>query len=199
MAGNTGRGGQGFGRSSNMTPEERQKMIDQFRANGGRGGAGGFGNRNGGNGAGFSGRGGRGGFGNRNQQVAAVAPAPTPSGDDLKIDDLMPTIQPRINRGQVYLWDEANKKLTDIPVTYGMSDGTFSQLISGDLKVGQSVVTNVIIPQTTAQRTQQNNLFGPQGRGGGGLQPGGFGGGGGGFGGGPGGGGGGGGRRGGGD
>jgi hypothetical protein len=59
-------------------------------------------------------------------------------------------------------------------VQYGLSDGTVSQLVSGDLKAGDQIVTNIIVPQTSAQR-QQNNLLAPQGRGNfGGLQPGGL-------------------------
>jgi HlyD family secretion protein len=162
--------GQGFGRNANLSPEERERRRAEFQANGGRGGRGGFAN-------GGTGRGGR--AGGRGVNTAAATQTLAPLTAD-KIDSLFETTPVRVQVGQVYKWDEAAKKLTEIRVTYGLSDGTVSQLLSGDLKPGDQVVTNVIIPQTSAQR--QQNLFQPQGRGGyGGLQPGGnFGGGGGG-------------------
>lgn len=152
-----------------MTPEERQRMREQFGGGrgGGRGGAGQNGNAPGGM------RGGRGGA--APQQAAVAQPevvASVPSGE--KIDDLFQPTPTRISPGSVWTWDEANKKLTEIRVTTGLTDGQFSQLITGDVKVGQQVVTAVIIPLTTQQRNQQNSLFGNQGRGNfGGMQPGG--------------------------
>jgi hypothetical protein len=89
-----------------------------------------------------------------------------------KIDELFEPAPPVRQAGQVYLWDEPNKKLTAVRVQTGITDGQFSELISGDLKVGQQVITSIIVPQTSAQRTQ--SLFGNQPGGRGGLQPGGF-------------------------
>ena len=58
-------------------------------------------------------------------------------------------------------------------VVVGLADNQFSQLISGDIKPGQQVVTSIIVPLTTQQRNAQNPLFGG-GRGNfGGMQPGG--------------------------
>jgi hypothetical protein len=44
-----------------------------------------------------------------------------------------------------------------------------SQLVSGDIKPGDQVVTNILVPQTSAQRT--SSLLGGTQRGGGGFGP----------------------------
>lgn len=189
--------GQGFGRGqfANMTPEERQRMRDQFAARGGAPGGG-----RGGRGGGQAPTGARGGRGGAPSTLAVVPgqafgrpPSDLPPLEGAtKIDELFQPTPQRVTTGSVWTWDEPNKKLAEIRVTTGITDGQFSQLISGDVKPGQQLVTSVVIPLTQAQRNQQNNIFGNQGRGGfGGMQPGGPGGpGGGGFGGQPGGGGG---------
>jgi hypothetical protein len=95
-----------------------------------------------------------------------------------KIDDLFAEVQKRIEPGTVWTWDEAKKELKQIQIRQGVTDGTWAELISGELQVGQELVTNVIIPM--AQRTTptgQNPLFGNQpGRGFGGDRGGGGGG-----------------------
>jgi len=79
--------------------------------------------------------------------------------DAEKIDDLFPPIPRRTQAGSVWTWDEAKKELNQIRVTTGINDGQFSQVLTGDVTVGQQVVSNIILP-VTAQ--QQNNLFGQQ-------------------------------------
>lgn len=155
-----GRGQGGFGgmtpeqraQLQNASPEERQRLMQQFGV-GGRGGngAGGFG-------GGRTG-GGRGTPANAGPQVALNAD---------KIDELYPALQTRRQTGSVWTWDEPNKKLTEIRVVQGVTDGQFTELVSGDVKVGQQVVTAIVVPMTQAQRNQNNsNLFGNQQRGGG--------------------------------
>ena len=173
--GQGGRGGFPGGRGdfANMSPEERQRMMAQF--GGGRNG----------------GRGGRGGA------AANANVAPTDLAGAERIDDLVPPVPTRPSPGSVWTWDEANKKLEQHRLQVGITDGSFSQMVTGDLKPGQQVVSTILIPLTAAQRqAQQQSIFGgQQGRGNfGGPQPGNFGGGGGGGGGARGGGGGGGGR-----
>jgi HlyD family secretion protein len=178
-----GRGGSGgnggFGNNgsmSSLTPEQRQAMMERFGRGGGAGGRGG--NR-----------------GNRTQQPSNVVTGPvtpiTERNAD-KIDELYEAMPSTVSPGQVWTWDEGKKELKQINIRLGITDGQFSELLQGDLQVGQQIVTGVVLPLT--QRPQNNNngnpLMGPQ-RG----NPGGFGGpGGGGGGGGRGGGGGGGGR-----
>jgi HlyD family secretion protein len=162
--------GQGFGRGqfANLSPEERQRLREQF--GGGRGGAnaaGGQGRRGGAASAGG------GNAAARQGQAFGRPPSDLAPLEGNKIDELFQPTPQRVTQGGVWTWDEPNKKLTEIRVTTGLTDGQFSQLISGDVKPGQQLVTSIVIPLTQAQR-QQNNIFGNQGRGNfGGMQPGG--------------------------
>jgi hypothetical protein len=82
----------------------------------------------------------------------------------------------RITPGQVWQWDEAAKQLTSVRIQTGITDGQFSEIVSGDVNAGDQVVTNIVLPVSAAQRQQQQqNIFGGQqgGRGGGGFGAGG--------------------------
>ncbi|MEO7191027.1 MAG: efflux RND transporter periplasmic adaptor subunit [Vicinamibacterales bacterium] len=154
--GGVGQGrGAGRGGFANMTPEERERMRAQF--------AGGRGGRPGGPGAGGRNGGARGG-------QATLDAAPVALDAD-KIDDLFAPTERRTINGQVWTWDADKKELKSIRVTTGINDGTASQLVNGDLTVGQQVVTNIVLPITAAQR-QNQSIFGQQpNRGGGGFGP----------------------------
>jgi HlyD family secretion protein len=161
-------GGRGFGQGSdlaNMTPEQRQAMMERFRAQGGRGGqSGGRGGNQGGGRGGNQGQGGNrtgGGRGaGQGQRGAQQNAAPQASAD--KIDELWAPVQRTQSRSQVYMWNEAAKELKMIPVVLGVSDGTFSELVSGELKVGDQIVTGVILP-LSQQKTMSpsGNPFAP--------------------------------------
>jgi HlyD family secretion protein len=142
-------GGRGFG--ADLSPEERQRMREQFAQ--GRGQFTGRGGAGRGQAGGTGGRGGRGG-------AASNATAPLVELDAEKIDELFAPMQTRIQPGQVWQWD--GKALTEKRLQIGISDGQFSQIISGDLKAGDKVVTNIILPLTAAQRQQQQSIFGQQ-------------------------------------
>jgi HlyD family secretion protein len=164
-----GGGGFGGGRGNfaNMTPEEREAMRQQFAARGGRGaGAGAANGAAGANGPG----------------VTTEGVNPALFAKDLTADKIDALYEPpphRVQTGQVYKWDAQANKLTAIPVRYGINDAQYTELVSGDIKPGDQLVTGVIVPQTSEERTQ--SLFGPNGRGNfGGMRPGGPGGGGGG-------------------
>jgi HlyD family secretion protein len=179
--GQGGQGGQrtnrqsgGFGGQSgmgNLTPEQIQAFRDQFNRGGGGRGQGGAGGRGQGGGRGQSGPGGgRGG----NQGQATPAPPPLSAQGVEKIDDLFKGVPKQISPQSVWTWDEAKKELKQINIRVGVTDGTFSELVSGDLQVGQQIVTSVIIPQARITAPGQNPLFGNQpGRGGPGGFPGG--------------------------
>ena len=128
-------GGSGFGRGqTNLTPEQLAQMRERFGRGGGQG---------------------------RNQQTANQGPPRELNAE--KIDELFAEVQKRIEPGTVWTWDEAKKELKQIQIRQGVSDGTWAELVSGDLQVGQELVTNVIVPM--AQRTNptgQNPLFGNQ-------------------------------------
>jgi HlyD family secretion protein len=183
-------GGQGFGRGgadlANMTPEQRQALMRMTAGRtGGRGGN--AGGRQGG-GARGQGAGARGQGGARGQEPAAV---PTNEQRDAgKIDELWAPVQRQETRATVWKWDEAKKELTQINVRLGVSDGSWNELLAVttpgvELKVGDQLVTGVILPASmrqTAPGGQQSNPFanpGGQQRGmpGGGMPPGGGGGG----------------------
>ena len=137
----TGRGarGGGFGQGTNLNPEDRQRMAAQFGAAGGRGGRG------------------------QGTPTNATA-ARVEIGRADQIDDLWAAVPRPRQAMNVYTWDEANKKLTQTPVVIGVQDGQFGELVSGDVKPGQQLVTQVVIPISSQQR--QQSLFGNQQRGG---------------------------------
>ena len=168
-AGGTGFGGQGG--SSTLTPEQLAAFQQQY------------GNRNGGTGAG--GRGGQGnGRGGRNAQAANAVVGPvvplTERGKD-KVDDLFAALDRPSAMGSVWTWDPTAKQLKAVTVRTGISDGSFTELVNGDLQPNVSkVLTGIIVPVVV--KPGSNPLMGQQpGRGNpGGMQPGNPGGGGGG-------------------
>ncbi len=175
---------------ANMSPEERERFMARMRereaAGGGRGGFGGD-------------RGSSGGRGGAGGQTAERGGSPRGSSMDASrgitqratamssgattVDALFAPL-PSVERpGMIWTWKD--KQLKPVRLRYGISDGTWTELVTGDLKEGDEVVTNIttgLEPRTTpGQGGSQNPLMGPQrGRGG----PGGPGGGGGGRGGG---------------
>ena len=161
-------------RMANMTPEERERWQSRMR----EGGA----NREGG--------GGRGGQTNAQPQGAGrrdmsrgiaggVTGGSAVTSGASTIDSLfapLPTVE---TSGRVWLF--TNKQLKPIRVRTGVSDGTFSELLDGELQEGQEVVVNLTTgleqQQRPGQQGSQNPLMGPQ-RGGNNNQRGGPGGGG---------------------
>jgi HlyD family secretion protein len=204
--GRGGFGGGGRGFDPNMTPEERRKRMEERLASmspeeraafearmkermaqGGGRGFGGFEGPAGGPGRGQAG-GGRGqGSGNQNAQGApgrgrdlnrgiagnVSAGAAVASGHQT-IDSLFGPLQITETRGRVWLYE--NKQLKSVPLRLGVTDGTYSEVIEGDVKEGHEVVTNMVTglepARTPGQQGPGNPLMGPQ-RGGGGRGPGG--------------------------
>jgi HlyD family secretion protein len=132
-----GRGGGGFGgrggggggfaeRLQTMSPEERERALEQLRARGGRGGA-----------------------APTDAPVArrnATPPAPPTAADNpaaTTFDALFAPLPPVESAGRVWLYHD--KQLTPLRVRIGVSDGQNSELIEGDLQEGTELVTNVII------------------------------------------------------
>lgn len=182
-----GRNGGGMG--MNLTPEQQKQMeaIRQLPAdqraeamrragiqmpNFGGGGRGG----------------GRGGRGGNNGQTAPAQPLAQRGAQS--IDELFPPLERRPSRGQLYVLRPADAQhpfgtLERLDVMVGITDGTFTELVSGpaELTAGTEVVTNILMPwlqaTTTTGSTQGNPFSGQQGRGGmpGGMPGGGGGGG----------------------
>jgi HlyD family secretion protein len=184
-------GGGGRGGWANMTPEERQKRMEErmaqmspeereaFQARmrermaqgGGNGFGGGFGGgRGGGQGVGQA----QGQPGQpQRQQPRATATSARAADSAQTIDSLFGPLPVTEGRGRVWLY--MNKQLKPVSIRTGISDGTWTEVLDqNDLQPGMEVVTNVITGLESSQRPGQQNptgnpLMGPQ-RGG----PGGF-------------------------
>jgi hypothetical protein len=154
-------GGQNGRTPRTLTPEQ-QAAMQQFMAR--NGGAGGRGTGAGGRGGNNQGRNGRG-----NQPAA---PKPVDQNAD-KIDQLWSQLVPVTTRGSVWTWDEATKTLKQYQLTLGVTDGTSTQLLVGDIKPGDAVLTSIILPASLRPAANTNPLMQQQNRGSG---PGGMGG-----------------------
>jgi HlyD family secretion protein len=168
-------GGRGFGAQSgmaNLTPEQLQTMRERFGRGGGRSG------RGGGGGAGMNAQNqGRGaGTGRATQPATPVEPK-----EGQKIDDFFQPVPRTISRNSVWTYEEGQNGqpgvLREIQVQLGVTDGTFSELVSGDVKVGDQLVTSVTLPRVSTTPTMGSNPFGQPQRGFGGDRGGGGGGG----------------------
>jgi HlyD family secretion protein len=176
-------------RMASMTPEERERMQARLREReaqgGGQAGGLGRGTPGGGQPEGL-GRGAQGGGRGGNQIAARDAnrgivgsanAGSSFSSGATTIDSLFAPLQTTETRGRAWIYE--NKQLRSVPVRLGVSDGTYQELIEGDLKEGQEVVVNMVtglepVVRPGQQQGTGNPLMGPQrggpggGRGGGG-------------------------------
>ncbi len=80
------------------------------------------------------------------------------------IDSLFGPLQMTETRGRAWLYE--NKQLKSVNLRLGVSDGTYSELLDGDLKEGQEVVVNMVTGLEPVARPGQqgtgNPLMGPQ-------------------------------------
>jgi HlyD family secretion protein len=142
---------------ANMTPEERQQFIERMRARGfdpeamtgGRGGS--TGQPAAPSAAGSSQP--AAGSSQRRQARPAAEPSVTAraSGGATTIDALFGPLPPTESFGQAWLFQGG--KLSRVSLRLGITDGQQTELIQGDLKEGQEVVTSVV---TAAQRAATN-------------------------------------------
>jgi HlyD family secretion protein len=88
-----------------------------------------------------------------------------PRTDAKTIDALFAPLPRADARGTVWTWNAEKREFLSVPVRVGVSDGTMTELIEGDVEAGDQLVTGVIIPQTLPANTPRNPLLG--GRGGG--------------------------------
>ena len=176
-------------RMASMTPEERERFQARQRereaqggAPGGRGaGPGGqpsFGGAPGGRGAAPGTTAGRQGGRDLGRGIAGnVTAGSSVASGATTIDSLFAPLQTTETRGRAWLYED--KQLRSVALRLGVSDGTYSELLEGDLKEGQEVVVNMLTGLEPAARPGQqpaagNPLMGPQrggpggGRGGGG-------------------------------
>ena len=186
-------------RMANMTPEERERFEARMKEREAQGGGrGGFGGGPGGGqpgagqpGVGGGGRGNAGGGPNGGRNADGNNASAGRSGRDLgrgmtgnvtagtsitsghaTIDSLFGPLQMTETRGRAWLYED--KQLKSVNLRLGVSDGTYSELLDGDLKEGQEVVVNMVTGLEPVARPGQqgtgNPLMGPQrgGPGGGG-------------------------------
>jgi HlyD family secretion protein len=144
-----------------LTPEERERWQARMREGGGRGrgpgqpGAASQGDtRGGGTTRADASRG----------IVQRATGGSTVASGATTIDGLFAPVVIPERPGTVWAW--ADNQLRAVRLRYGVSDGTWSEVVEGDVKEGQEVVTNITTgaePRTTpGQGGQQNPLMGPQ-------------------------------------
>jgi HlyD family secretion protein len=146
-------------RMASMTPEERERFQRMREQGGGRGDQGAA----------------RGDQGSGRRDISrgiagSVSAGSAVTSGATTIDALfapLPTVE---TRGRVWLY--IDKQLKPISVRLGISDGTFTELLTGDLKDGQEVVVNMVTglePRPTPGQGQSGNspLMGQPQRGGG--------------------------------
>lgn len=165
-------GRQGGGGMSNLTPEQQKQLAairelprDQQMAAMAKLGIN-FGGRSGG-----QGRGGRAGNAGQSTPVTPIGQRGASS-----IDQLFPELVRQPSRGQVYVLRAADAThpfgtLERLDIQQGISDGTFTELVSGpaELAVGAELISNILMPWLTPATTPgaAGSPFGGQpGRGG---------------------------------
>jgi hypothetical protein len=88
------------------------------------------------------------------------------------IDQLFGPLPVTESSGRV--WLDSNGQLKMVRLRLGISDGTYTELLSGEIQVGQELVTSVITPaQAAAASTRSPLMPGGPGRPGQGPMPGG--------------------------
>ena len=79
------------------------------------------------------------------------------------IDELFAPLPRADAKGTVWRWDDSTKEFTSIAVRVGVSDGSMTELLSGDVTVGDQLVTGVILPMPKPGANPSTNpLMGPQ-------------------------------------
>jgi HlyD family secretion protein len=108
------------------------------------------------------------------ESTASARPRPAADEEADTIDELFAPLPKADSKGTVWRWDENTKEFTSVAVRVGVSDGSMTELLSGDVNVGDELVTGVILPMPRPgpNNASSNPLMGPQrGARGGGSQP----------------------------
>lgn len=80
------------------------------------------------------------------------------------IDELFAPLPRADSRATVWTWDEATRRFTPITVRVGVTDGTVSELLEGDVRTGDELVTGFVLPVAPAARPARSPLLGNQRR-----------------------------------
>jgi hypothetical protein len=147
---------------ASMSPEERAQFEARMRERG-------MDPNNPGGGRGGLGPAGSGAQGQRGQGPAASAARPAGQASANRvgaqtIDQLFGPLPVTESSGRV--WLDANGQLKSVRVRLGITDGTYTELLSGELQAGQELVTAVITPAQAAAAATRSPLM-PGGPGGG--------------------------------
>lgn len=97
--------------------------------------------------------------------VAPTPPRPQVPAGATTIDQLFGPLPTTESRGRV--WLHAGGQLRSVPLRLGITDGTYTELIGGEVQAGQEVVTSVTLPAAAAGTASRSPLMpgGPGGRG----------------------------------
>jgi HlyD family secretion protein len=101
-----------------------------------------------------------------NKSKAAAPPQPTAT----TIDALFAPLPSTVSQGRV--WLDVDKQLKPVRVRLGITDGTNTELLNGEIQEGTEVVTGVVLPTSARPAANAGNPLLQQG----GRGPGGFGG-----------------------
>jgi len=151
-------------RMKTMTPEERAAFQERMAQRGRRGGAGGDASAGGGRGQGAGQPAGQTARPNARQGAQPAAPITTGAQT---IDALFAPVASTTTRGRVWMdtGTPERPQLKALVVRTGITDGQWVELVEGELQEGQEVVTGVILPGAPSQvpgTTGGNPLMGPQ-------------------------------------
>ena len=80
-------------------------------------------------------------------------------GEAATIDELFAPLPKADTRATVWLWDEADKQFVSKTIRVGVSDGSTSALLAGDVQVGDELVTGVILPVAPGVNPAGNPLL----------------------------------------
>ena len=150
-------------RMASMSPEEREQFMQRLRERGidpatmqGGGSPGGPG------GAGAPGaRAGAGGPGGDASAGGASGQRRPSMASGQTIDSLFGPLPPTESSGRAFLF--INNQLKPVRLRLGISDGTYSELLAGELEAGNELVTTVTLPaQSAAGARGTSPLMGPQ-------------------------------------
>ena len=75
------------------------------------------------------------------------------------IDELFSPLPKADSRATVWTWDEQARRFTAIPVRVGVTDGTLTELLEGEINVGDELVTGVSIPTAPSPAGNPNPLM----------------------------------------
>jgi len=140
-------------RMQSMSPEEREQFLARMRERGIDPQSLGAGPSPQASGPGAARQGGR--------QAPAGTRTPAPAaGSAQTFDSLFGPLPPTESSGRVWLF--VNGQLKSVRVRLGISDGNYTELLSGELQPGTEVVSTVTLPtQSSTSAAGRSPLMGP--------------------------------------